>query len=96
MASEPNTVFHLVNEDEAKTIDTPASRAGLSLLTLALQTLSKRALIALDNLFTLITVGLVWYIFLTIHEPNVLQVIELGLFAMFVLAANIIVRKWTR
>lgn len=83
--------WSLIEEPETKT-----ERAGLGILTLALGTLGKRALIALDNLFTLITVGLVWYIFLTVPNPNPLQVTELGIFALFVLFANIIVRKWTR
>jgi len=60
---------------------------------LALKALSQRALIALDNLFTLLTVFLVFWLWRSTPEPNTYQLVGLGIFAVFVLAANVIVRR---
>jgi hypothetical protein len=76
--------------------ETPSSDRGMSILALALKTMGQRALIAIDNLFTLVTVCLAFYLWHSISDPNVLQVIALALFGLFVLAANIIVRWWKR
>jgi hypothetical protein len=75
---------------------TPSSDRGFSILALALKTMGQRALIAVDNLFTLVTVCLAFYLWHSIPEPNTLQVVALALFALFVLAANVIVRGWRR
>ena len=55
-----------------------------------------RSLIAVDNLFTLITVCLAFYLWHSIPDPNGLQVAALALFGLFVLIANVIVRWWKR
>jgi hypothetical protein len=89
----------LVDESEFDKSDaTPSAdhSAGMSILALALKTMGQRALIAVDNLFTLVTVCLAFYLWHSIPDPNTLQVVALALFALFVLAANVIVRWWKR
>ena len=67
--------------------------AATAALILGLKALSQRALIAVDNLFTLITVCLVFWLWKSIPQPDTYQLISLGVFAVFVLAANVIVRR---
>lgn len=70
------------------------SRAA-DLLLLSLKALSQRALVALESLFTLITVALGFWLWSTVMpEPSVNQLIGLAIFAVFVLAANVIVRRY--
>jgi len=71
----------------------PDHAAATAALMLALKSLSQRALIAVDNLFCLITVGLVFWLYKSVPDPNTYQLVGLGLFALFVLAANVIVRR---
>lgn len=64
------------------------------LLFLSLQALSKRTIIALSNLFCLLTVGSVFVLFYSIvPAPNTFQIVSATIYAVFVLAANAIVRK---
>ena len=62
-------------------------------LMLALKGLSQRAIIAVDNLFTLLTVGSAFWLWLSIPSPSTYQLIGLAMYAVFVLAANWIVRR---
>jgi hypothetical protein len=90
----------LVDESESATSENSAAKnpteRGLSILALALRTMGQRALIAVDNLFTLVTVCLAFFLWHSIPDPNTLQVTALALFALFVLAANVIVRFYKR
>ena len=86
----------LIDDKESETSAPVPTDKGLSILALALKTMGQRALIAIDNLFTLVTVCLAFYLWHSISDPNVLQVIALALFGLFVLAANIIVRFYKR
>ena len=88
--AEADRRFQVV-EDSPEPV--PDNSAATAALMLALKALSQRALIALDNMFTLITVSLVFWLFKSIPEPNTYQLVGLGIFALFVLAANVIVRK---
>jgi hypothetical protein len=89
--------FEVVEDPDQPTPDqTPTSRSadlGTQALLLGLQTLSKRALIAIDNLFCLLTVFSVFWLCLSIPHPDTQQLIEIGGYALFVLAANVIVRR---
>lgn len=88
MAGEVDRRFQVVDDEPAN--EHSAATAGL---VLALKALSQRALIAIDNLFTLITVALVFWLYKSTPDPNTYQLVGLGLFALFVLAANVIVRR---
>ena len=76
--------------------DEPAKPAGgiaSDLLILALRELSKRTVVALASLFTLATVGSAWWLWVSIPDPNPLQLVGLATYAVFVLLANWIVRR---
>lgn len=85
--------FEVVEDTPEQPPAERAQAAALSAIMLALKALSQRAIVALANLFTLLTVGSVFWLWLTIPNPNVLQLVELGMYAAFVLAANWIVRR---
>jgi hypothetical protein len=55
--------------------------------------LSKRTLVALSNLFCLLTVFSVFVLFYNIPKPDSYQIVALTIYAAFVLAANAIVRR---
>ncbi len=70
------------------------SAAAIQMMAMALRALSQRALIALSNLFMLLTgasVFVLWY--RAPDDPTLRQIALLSLYAMFVLALNIVKRK---
>lgn len=95
--AEPKRAFELVQEDDpAETqpkSDSAAAGVSTELLLISLQALSKRAIIALSNLFCLLTVGSVFVLFYNIPKPDAYQIVALTIYAVFVLAANAIVRR---
>jgi hypothetical protein len=66
---------------------------AIAMLTIGLKALSQRALIAATDLFTLITVGSAFWLWYLTPDPNDKQIISLSIYALFVLAANYIVRR---
>lgn len=86
--ADPQKRFQVVEEtpDESQA-------AGLSLLLLSLKTLSQRALVAIDNLFWLLTVFSVFWLWRSTPDPNAYQIAGLTIYALFVLAANFIARR---
>ena len=96
MAARPQ--FEVV-EDESPDSRTPPSDAsrteqiGISALALGLGALSKRALSALADLFFLSTVGSAFFLWYLTLEPTVNQIVSLTIYALFVLAANWLVRR---
>jgi hypothetical protein len=89
--------FTVVEDDDPPNPPNPKSSAladaGAAALMLGLQTLSKRTLIAIDNLFCLLTVFSAFWLWYKIPDPTSYQIVALGIYALFVLAANIIVRR---
>lgn len=85
-----------LSADERRAGGSPAEGGATAVIFLALKALSQRALIALESLFTLITVGSAFWLWMSIPEPNVHQLVGLGMYAAFVLAANVIVRPRLR
>lgn len=85
--------------DNVVTLPKPslADRAMLTGVMMGLKALSQGAAIALSNIashvFSLITVAMVFWIWSTIPDPNNYQLISLALFGLFILAANVIVRR---
>ena len=68
--------------------------AGMQALMLGLGALSKRTVIALQSAFVLLATAsafMLWWSVLP--SPTVLQLTGLGMYALFVLAASVIVRK---
>jgi len=87
---------HFTVEEEAETVATqePADHAAATkMLMLGLGALSKRSLVALADLFCLLTVASVFWLFISTPDPNVMRLIQLGGYCLFVLAANWIVRR---
>jgi hypothetical protein len=89
--------FEEVREDN-KVVPHPAAPKGQQIATdallLAIKALSQRFIIALSSLFALLVIGSVWWLFLSIEQnPSVNQLVGLGGYAMFVLAAIWIVRR---
>lgn len=70
-----------------------ATAAATHALLLGLKALSQRTLTALADLFTLITVALVFWLWAATPHPDQYQIVSLSIFALFVLAANWIVRR---
>jgi hypothetical protein len=64
-----------------------------NLLALALKALSQRAVAAITNLFTLVTMAGTWFLWWKTPDPNPAQIVSLSIFAAFVLAANWLVRR---
>ncbi len=71
----------------------PAEKAGLQMLMLGLRALSTRALAAIADLFMLATVGSAFWLWYLTPKPDVFQIVSLSIYALFVLAANYIVRR---
>jgi hypothetical protein len=88
--------FELVQEeDPADAGQAPSPHdSGVNILLFSLQALSKRTLVALSNLFCLLTVGSVFVLFYAvIPTPTAYQIVAGTIYAVFVLAANAIVRR---
>ena len=66
---------------------------ALQLLGVALTALSQRALVALGQCFTLLTVASCFYLWYLTPEPTDRQIVSLALYACFVLATNVIQRR---
>lgn len=62
-------------------------------LLLALRALSQRFVIALSNLFTLVTVASAFVLWYATPQPDILQLIKLGGYGLFVLGINWIIRR---
>ena len=79
--------FEVVEESDAPE---PLAVSGVML---ALRALSQRALVAAADLFCLLTVFGAWWLWWSVPDPNVNQITSLSIYALFVLAANWIVRR---
>lgn len=94
--------FQLVEDQvEAPQIAAPAppakppvlNRVSIEMMSMALSALSQRALIALAACFTLLTVGSAFYLWFLTPDPTDRQIVSLTIYAAFVLAINVIVRR---
>ena len=72
----------------------PALNAvSIQMMSLALSALGQRAMVALGQCFTLLTVASGFYLWYLTPEPTDRQIVSLTIYACFVLAINVIVRK---
>jgi len=69
------------------------SDAATAALMLALKALSQKAIAAIADLFMLTTVGSAFWLWWSTPKPDVFQITSLTIYALFVLAANWIVRR---
>jgi len=70
-----------------------ANAAAASALALGLKALSQRAIAGSRTLFTLASVGSCFWLWDGIPNPSPTQIISLSIYAIFILAANVIVRR---
>ena len=82
-----------IPDDKDPALARAANAAALSALTLGLKTLSQRAIAATRDVFTLLSAGSAFLLWYNIPDPKPTQIIALSLYAVFVLAANVIVRR---
>lgn len=73
--------------------DSIAMSVAASALALGLKTLSQRALAGSRALFMLLSVGSCFWLWNSISDPKITQIVSLSLYAVFILAANVIVRR---
>lgn len=62
-----------------------------AMIAVALKALSQKALIALASLFTLLTVASAFILWLLVPDPNVTQLVGMGMYAVFVLLINMLI-----
>ena len=70
-----------------------ANAAAASALALGLKALSQRAIAGSRALFTLASVFSCFWLWNGIPNPSPTQIISLTIYAVFILAANVIVRR---
>lgn len=72
-------------------------RAMVSGILMGLKALSQGAMIALGTIattvFSLLTVASAFYVWISIPKPDNYQLASLAMYGMFILAANVIVRR---
>ena len=97
MASPDNvrqfTPVEIREEQPDPALARAANAAAVSALALGLKALSQRALAATKDVFTLLSAGSAFMLWYNIPDPKPTQIIALSLYALFVLSANVIVRK---
>ncbi len=70
------------------------AEAATQAVFLALKALSQRTIVALANLFTLLTAGSVCYLWLQVlPEPNIMQVQSVSIYSVFVLLLHLVIRR---
>lgn len=70
-----------------------AQESHVNLLTLALKTFSQRAIAAVTDLFTLVTIGAAWWLWYQTPDPTPNQIISNSIFAVFIVVCNWLVRR---
>ena len=90
-----NPLFRVVSaEPEAPPAPSQQEQAvATKMIYMALAALGQRFVVALASCFTALTVAAAFTLWLLIPDPNTKQLISMGMFAFFVLAINIIVRR---
>jgi hypothetical protein len=89
--------FEVVTDEADDQVETrqpsKAESAGLQMLMMGMKALSQRALIAFKAVFSLITVGSVFWLFMSRPSLDPMQLILCGFYAVFILTANVIERR---
>lgn len=89
--ADRNPGFEVVGGTETEQAP-QASAAHIAMLRIALTALAQRAAVAVMDCFTLITCAGAWWLWYLTPDPNTFQIVHNSIFAVFVLAANWIVR----
>ena len=64
-----------------------------AMLMLALKTFGQRVVIALSNLFSLLTVLSVWWLWMSVPHPGTNDLVGMGMYAVFILVVNYLVKR---
>lgn len=93
--AQTNPGFEIVGGTEADVQPPPPVDNGvaIAMLTIGLKALSQRALTAATDLFSLLTVASAFWLWWSIPVPNDRQITSLTIYALFILAANYLVRR---
>lgn len=70
-----------------------ASAFAANAVALGLRTLSQRAIAATKDVFTLLSIGSGFVLWSNTPDPSNTQIVSLSIYALFILAANVIVRR---
>ena len=70
-----------------------AASFAANAITLGLKVLSQRAIAATKDIFTLLSCASCFWLWNSIPDPSTTQIVSLSLYAVFILTANVIVRK---
>lgn len=94
--NQPSPLFKVVSEEpEASPQAAQQQAVAITMIQIALSAVWKQAIIAVAHLFTLLSVASAFVLWLMIPDPNTHQLIAMGMFATFILAANLLV-IWSR
>ena len=85
--------FEVVGETDDAPEQTSSQAFAASAITLALKALSQRAAAAVKGWFALLTMASVFWLWNATPDPTYSQIVSLTIYAVIVLAANVIVRK---
>ena len=64
-----------------------------AMLMLALKTFGQRFVIALSNIFSLLTVLSVWWLWMSVPHPGTNDLVGMGMYAVFILVVNYLVKR---
>lgn len=94
MANPDNVrAFERVELPDPDPQESKAAAFAASAIALGLKTLSQRALAATRDIFTLLSISSVFWIWQSVPEPTPTQITSHSIYAVIILAANIIVRR---
>ena len=91
-----NPGFEIVGGTETEAVKPPPAPdngVAIAMLTIGLKALSQRALTAVSDLFALITCAGAWWLWYLTPSPTYQQIVHNSIFAVFILAANYLVRR---
>ena len=92
--NQPKPLFTVVGQEPDTPQHTPQEHAvATKMLIMALTALGQRFVVALASMFTLLTIGSAFFLWMMIPDPNNKQLIALGMYALLVLSINVIVRR---
>lgn len=93
--AEPSPLFRTLSvepDPPAQPKPTPEQNAvAIQMIRMALSAIWQQYVIALSHLFTLASAGSVFALYFVTADPNIHQLVMLGGYSLFVLAANFLV-----
>lgn len=91
--AQTNPGFEIVGGTEAEPKPPADNGVAIAMLTIGLKALSQRALTAVTDLFSLLTIASCFYLWYLTPKPDTYQIASLTLYGLLILAINWIVRR---